>query len=91
MKHPRYTLAILAILISILTTSCTENSRAKHFGGTITVSLPKGTKFVNATWKDTELWYSYRPTRVGETPEVTIFKEQSSMGIWEGEVRFHEQ
>lgn len=82
-------IVIIASIIATLS-SCTENQRAKQFGGTATVDLPKGTKFVNATWKEDALWYAYRPARVGEMPETVTLREQSSFGLIEGEVRFNE-
>lgn len=30
---------------------CTENQRAKNFGGNINYTLPSGAKLVNVTWK----------------------------------------
>jgi len=83
---------ILTSLIAIfLLSNCTENSRAKSFGGTMTVELPPQTKLVTATWKETELWYLYRPMRQGETPETSVFQENSSFGMWEGTVKFIEK
>jgi hypothetical protein len=63
---------------------------AKSWGGTMEVDVPKNNKFLFATWKDQELWYSYRPMRIEEFPETTVLKEQSSFGIIEGEVYFKE-
>ncbi len=79
------------ILIGLTLSSCTENERAKSFGGTATVDLPPKTKFVGATWKESQLWYSYRPARPGEAPETTVLQEQSNYGIMEGRVEFNEQ
>lgn len=75
----------------ILLPSCTENQRAKGYGGTATVNLPPGTKFVGATWKEDALWFSYRPTAPGETPTVITLQEQSSFGLVEGKVVFQEK
>jgi hypothetical protein len=86
---------IVRLLLAALTVtsllSCTENSRAKSYGGTATVNLPEKTKFVTATWKDDQLWYAYRPARPGEVPETTTLKEQSKWGIVEGSVVFVEK
>jgi hypothetical protein len=82
-------IALLGLLVFL--PSCTENSRAKKFGGTATVNLPPGTKFVGATWKDAELWYLHRPAREGETPETITLQEQSSFGMIEGKVIFREK
>ena len=83
-------LALLALLC-FATTSCTENERARNLGGTMTVKLPAGTEFVNATRKNEELWYIYRPRKAGETPEVTIMQEDSVFGLMQGKVQFIEQ
>lgn len=72
---------MLALLIG-----CTENGRAKAFGGTMKVDLPCNSKLTEVTWKEAELWYATRPMREGEQPEVTSFKEDSSYGMLEGEV-----
>jgi hypothetical protein len=83
------TLTILTVLAAL--TSCTENQRAKQFGGTAKVELPQGTKFVAATWKEDALWYAYRPARPDEKPETVTLKEQSSFGLLQGEVIFAER
>ena len=71
-------------------TSCTENSRAKAWGGTATVDLAPNTKLVGATWKDAELWYLTRPMRAGEVAETSSLIEQSNFGLMEGKVVFKE-
>jgi len=82
-------LVILVLLVGL--TSCTENERAKNFGGTMTVELPKGHTLVTATWKESELWYltEIRPDSV--KPKTYWFKEESNFGKWEGTVIFKEQ
>lgn len=82
---------MLAAAIAVLSlTSCTENSRAKAWGGTATVDLPVNTKIINATWKDQELWYLTRPMRADEVAETATLHEQSSFGLIEGKVVFKE-
>lgn len=76
-------------LVGILP-SCTEQQRAKQFGGTMTVELTSGTKLVNATWKNSELWYLVRPMKEGEQPETYEFLEKSSFGVMQGRVVFKE-
>jgi len=77
------------IAIAMLT-SCTQNQRAKSWGGTATINLPKHTKLVTATWKNNNLWYSTRPMRAGEFAEATSFQEDSSWGAIQGTVIFNE-
>ena len=79
------------ITLLCIATSCTENLRARRFGGTMNVHLPVNTEFVSATWKESELWYIYRPRKAGETPDVTIMQEDSNFGLTEGKVQFIEQ
>lgn len=80
---------ILASL-ALVAVSCTENSRARNYGGTAQVDLPANTKLIGATWKNDELWYLYRPAREGEKPEMLTLQESSSFGIIEGKVIFKE-
>jgi len=87
----KITASILLASILFLLSSCTENQRAKSFGGTMTVELPKNHKLVNATWKDEEVWYLYRPFRAGETPETHILQEDSKYGLITGKVKFIEK
>ncbi len=77
---------ILAATAAILLFGCTENQRAKQFGGTVTVDLPKEEKLVIVTWKDDNMWYLTRPFKDGEEPETYKFKEESSWGLAEGTV-----
>lgn len=76
-------LAIIAIIL-FAAAGCTENSRAKKWGGTAKYDLPAGKKLVNATWKDDELWLLYRERRANEPIETYHFAEKSSWGIIEG-------
>jgi len=81
--------AILLVLV-ILLVGCTENQRAKSFGGKTAVNLPPNEKLVNVTWKDANLWYLHRPMRSDEVAETYTFQEQSSYGVVEGVVTFKE-
>lgn len=91
MKKRTFGLLILLMCVTAaLLFSCTENERAKFYGGTITVNLPSGQKLVNATWKDSELWYLTRPAKQGEVSETYNFQEKSNFGIQEGCVVFNE-
>lgn len=85
-------LALVAVmaLVAITFVGCTDNVRAKAWGGNMTVTLPAGQKLVNATWKDAQLWYLTRDMKAGETPESYTFKEKSVWGQWEGSVTFVE-
>ncbi len=78
---------ILGLLILILTLiSCTENSRAKNWGGDSTQELECGQKLIEVTWKESDMWILTRPMREGEVAETYTFHEESSFGVWEGTV-----
>ena len=83
--------ALAVILLAFLSLAgCTQQERAKEFGGTAYVDLPKGKKLVTATWKNTDLWYLYREMQPNEKPEEYTFKESSTYGIMQGQVIFRE-
>jgi len=81
---------IVGVSLSFITTFCTENSRAKNWGGDMVIEVPSGMKVTNITWKKSQLWYSYRPFEADEEPTTQTFVEQSSWGIMEGSVTFKE-
>jgi len=84
-------LSLLFGVCLIILTSCTENSRAKRFGGTITINLPKDMKIIEATWKEDNLWYLMRKRRANESKEEFQFVEESSFGVIEGKIIFKER
>ena len=65
---------ILFLFGLVLITSCTENQQAKRWGGTASITLPKNRKLVNATWKDSNLWYLTRPMNKNEKAETYYLK-----------------
>lgn len=83
-------LLILTISTLVLTSGCTQNQRARNFGGTAVENLPKGEKLLTATWRQDNLWILTRPMRSNEVAEVYDFRESSSFGLVEGKVRFVE-
>ena len=83
------TLLLLAFTVSVLC-ACTEQERARSWGGTSTQSLPCGQKLTVATWKESNLWYLTRPMRADETPKTYSFKESPNWGSMEGTVVFTE-
>ena len=81
-------LIIILLGISMLT-SCQLFTR--KFGGNTTITLEKGEKLVEATWKDGgDLWYLVEPMDSDYTPKVKVFKESSVYGVLEGSVTFVE-
>lgn len=85
-------LVVLFFLIAALVfTSCTQNQKAKSFGGKATITLPAGKKLVVATWKDDNLWYLTRDMQPGDKAVEYEFCEESSFGIWNGTYIIKEQ
>lgn len=86
MKRIIITLSVLVVLL----TSCTENKRARTWGGTSTINLNPGHKLVNMTWKESNLWYLTTPMDSGYVPKTYTFHEESSWGIAEGTIYIRE-
>ena len=81
---------IVILFIVLITTACTENQRARNFGGTETIKLPAGQRLVIATWKQDNLWYLTEPMASDYSPRKKEFIENSSYGVLEGKVIFVE-
>lgn len=80
-------IAVIAIVIIAVCYSCTEQQRARGFGGTMTERLPVGQKLIMVTWKEgNDLWILTRDMRDNEFPETYTFKEKSSLGVLQGTV-----
>jgi len=74
-------LTMVAITLLALV-SCTDNQRARSFGGTETIKLEPNEKFMNLTWKQDDIWVIVQDTITG-----TIYaKEKSSFGVMQGKV-----
>ena len=73
---------VLAVVLSL--SSCTENIRARNFGGEASLTLPADQKLVVVTWKDNDLWYLTKPMTEDDVAETYTFSEESSWGVWEG-------
>lgn len=73
---------ILAVALVSLATSCTENVRARRWGGTEEISLKPNEKVLNVTWKENEMWICTKDTVTG----IVYFREKSSWGVMEGTV-----
>jgi len=70
-----FVIAIAAMSLA----SCTDNERARRFGGTEEVKL-KPNEVV--TWKENEMWICTKDT----TTNTVYFREKSSWGVMEGTV-----
>lgn len=74
-------LAVVAITLLAMT-SCTDNQRARSFGGTETIKIDPNERFINLTWKQDDIWVIVQDTVTGEI----YAKEKSSFGIMQGKV-----
>ena len=81
-------LLILGFVLCIC--SCTQQSRARKFGGEMTIYLPVGQELMEATWKEDNLFYLTRPMSPDYVPVTKTFKESSSLGVLESTVYFKE-
>lgn len=74
---------LFVLLVGVIAlASCTENERARRFGGTEEVSLKPNEVVLNVTWKTDEMWICTRDTVTG----ITYFREKSNWGVMEGTV-----
>lgn len=81
---------LLFVLLTIcLFTSC-EQLISRKYGGNVTINLEPGERLVEATWKESNLWYLVEPMDSNYEPKVKVFKERSMYGVLEGSVTFVE-
>ena len=82
--------AIVAVSLVFGLSSCTENQRAKTFGGTATINVEKGKKVMMATWKGDNLFYMVEDMEENYVPHDKMLIESSSFGMIESKVVFKE-
>ena len=90
-EHPTAKPIALCLVCALTFTSCTEQFRARNFGGKLKIEVPEGYKVTSATWKESELFYFLEPMEEGYVPKEKKFVESSSFGIFESEVVFKEK
>ena len=80
-------LLVLALIVAgLFMVSCTDNVRARHFGGTEYIQLEKGTRVVNVTWKEgSDLWILVKKDETLK-PTVYYFSEKSNWGVMQGQI-----
>jgi uncharacterized lipoprotein YehR (DUF1307 family) len=81
---------VIVVIVSIMMIGCTDNYRAKHYGGTMKIDLEPSQKLVDVTWKGNSLWYMTKPMSETDIAETYTFKEESGFGLVEGKVIFIE-
>jgi hypothetical protein len=79
-----------SLIIFIFFGGCTQNTRARSWGGKMTIDLPVNQKLINVTWKETDLWVLTKPMSNTDVPETYKFIEKSTLGIMEGEITIKE-
>lgn len=82
---------VLALVAVATFSSCTDNLRARTYGGTTTIELDPGQKLIEVTWKETSIWYLTEPMEPGYEPKTKVFQEDSRFGVMEGKVIFYEK
>jgi hypothetical protein len=80
----------LTLGLALILGSCTQNQRAKKWGGTADYDLECNKKLVEVTWKGDQMWFLTRDMKEDEVAETYEFKEQSSYGLLEGTVKIRE-
>lgn len=82
----------LLIIIAVASfTGCTEQIRARQFGGNIDINVPAGYKVTSATWKENDLFYFIEPMEEGYEPKEKMFIESAAFGIMESQITFKEK
>lgn len=82
--------AVLFLAAVLTFSACTENQRARNFGGEMTIKLEPGQKLMMATWKGEDLFYLTEPMEADYTPKTKTFYENSSFGVLQTTVNFVE-
>lgn len=77
-------IATIIFIISAALCSCTENERAKSWGGTQTIKINPNHKLLMVTWKEDQMWILTQDT----ITKQYSFHEKSAFGVVEGEVKF---
>lgn len=81
----------LVIALSIVCTSCSQQTIVREFGGTMQVELPAGEELMEATWKDDALFYLTRPMSDDYIPTTKTFREKSPYGVMQSTIVFIEK
>lgn len=77
---------VIALALLIVTSGCTQNERARVWGGTETIQLNSGEKVLNITWKETDMWvFIQLPDGRKE------FREYSTFGMMNGKINIVEK
>lgn len=81
---------ILFVLFAVFGLMSCDQYVSRKLGGTTKIKLEPGEKLVEATWKQSDLWYLVEPMDSDYVPKTKVFKESSMYGVLEGQVVFIE-
>lgn len=82
----------LLIAIAVVSfTGCTEQIKARCFGGEVEIDVPAGYKVTSATWKEYDLFYFIEPMEEGYEPKEKMFIESAAYGVLESQITFKEK
>lgn len=81
---------IVCVVLGLVISSCTQQQRARQFGGTQVIQVPAGQKVMMATWKNDDLFYMTEPMDSDYVPKTKILAESASWGVLESTVKFVE-
>jgi|NOAtaT_6_FD_contig_31_4684121_length_284_multi_2_in_0_out_0_1 hypothetical protein len=76
---------IVFLIFGIILVGCTDNQRARKFGGSEVVKLKPNEILVNVTWKESNLWLLTKDT----ITNTLYFREKSNWGLFDGQIEFH--
>lgn len=83
---------IIMLVIGVILYFTNNNFKTKRFGGEMVIELPTGTKLINATWKDSDLWYLYEEvTDSTYVPHNKVLNEDATFGVLNGKITFIEK
>lgn len=85
-----YAAIMTIVLIIVLVSSCSEQGKARSYGGEMNVTLEPNQKLVEVTWKGSQLWFLTKEMSGDDTAESYNFYEKSTLGIIEGSVKIKE-
>lgn len=78
---------IITILMMLaVLTACTQNGMTRNWGGKRRIEIPKNNRLIEVTWKEDNLWMLTCPTDSDYKPKTYKFTEDSSWGLYEGEI-----
>lgn len=75
----------ILMLLAVLA-ACTDKRMARRWGSAYRIELPKGKHLLEVTWKEDNLWMLTCPMDSGHKPKTYKFSEDSSWGLYEGEI-----